>query len=67
MVVSRQWASTWRRFIPIRPGLQTRKTAGPAFIGAKFAINLGVWPYWLDQTAIDPTLCRWERACPRWA
>ncbi|AKA26033.1 hypothetical protein PCL1606_45850 [Pseudomonas chlororaphis] len=28
------------------PGRRTLKTAGPAFITAKFAINAGVWPHW---------------------
>jgi hypothetical protein len=41
---------TWHRFIPIRRCLQRLKTAGRAFIGAKFAINLDFWPYLLDQT-----------------
>ncbi|AZC36002.1 hypothetical protein C4K37_1600 [Pseudomonas chlororaphis subsp. piscium] len=27
------------------PGRRTLKTAGPAFITAKFAINAGVWPH----------------------
>jgi hypothetical protein len=51
-VCSRHGKPTRHRFIPIHPNREGLKTAGPAFIGAKFAINIGVWPYLLDQTPI---------------
>ncbi|CAN1599726.1 protein of unknown function [Pseudomonas mediterranea] len=56
------------------PGELKLKTTGPAFIGAKFAINAGVWPILhkpRHKTLVEDAKPRatpktlWERACSR--